>query len=91
VTEPPSWSAEYPPLAILGVMPAPNGDLWVKRAVPARLDRERWDVIDRSGRLVARWQLPPGVNLVALGTGSVYTVRIDEDDLRYVQRVELPR
>jgi hypothetical protein len=91
VAPPPSWPAEYPPLALLGVQPAPNGDLWVKRSVPARLQQERWDVIDRSGKLVARWRLPAGITLIAIGTGSVYTVRIDEDDLRYVQRVDLPR
>jgi hypothetical protein len=90
VAPPPSWPAEYPPLAILGVLPAPNGDLWVRRSVPARLDRERWDVIDRAGRLVARWQLPSKTSVVAVGAGAVYTARTDEDDLRYVQRVELP-
>jgi hypothetical protein len=91
VAPPPSWPAEYPPVAILGAIPAPNGDLWVRRSVPVRLERERWDVIDRAGKLVARWQLPPKTDLVSVGTGAVYTVRIDEDDLRYVQRVELPR
>lgn len=91
VAPPPSWPAEYPPVATLGALPGPNGDLWVRRSVPARLQRQRWDVIDRSGRLIARWQFPPKVDLIAVGTGAVYTVRIDEDDLRYVQRIDLPR
>ena len=90
VTPPPSWPSEYPPLALLSVLPAPNGDLWVRRSVPVRLDHERWDVIDRAGKLVARWRLPSKTTLVAIGTGAVYTTRTDEDDLRYVQRVELP-
>jgi hypothetical protein len=90
VSAPPSWPAEYPPVATLGALPAPNGDLWVRRAVPARLERERWDVIDRTGKLVARWRLPPKT-AVSIGAGAVYTARIDEDDLRYLQRVELPR
>ncbi len=91
VSAPPSWPAEYPAAAPLGAQPAPNGDLWVKRSVPAKLGRERWDVIDRSGKLVARWRLAPKTVLVTIGTGAVYVARIDEDDLRYVQRVELPR
>jgi len=91
VTPPPSWPAEYPPLALLSVLPAPNGDLWVRRATPIKLDHERWDVIDRAGKLVARWRLPGKTTIVAIGTGSVYTARTDEDDLRYVQRVDLPR
>ena len=65
--------------------------MWVKRATPIRAGREQWDVIDPAGKLVARWQLPVKVTLVAVGQNTVYTVRTDDDDLRYVQRVELPR
>jgi hypothetical protein len=91
VTPPPSWPAEYPPLALLSVLPGPNGELWVRRATPVRLDHERWDVIDKAGKVVARWRLPSKTTVVAIGTGSLYTARTDEDDLHYVQRVELPR
>lgn len=90
IIPPPSWPAEYPPFATLSVLPAPDGKLWVKRAIPVRLGYERWDVLDRTGKLVARWQLPPKTSIVAVGDGSVYTVRTDDDDLRYLQRVELP-
>ena len=56
---------------------------------PARVGREQWDVIDQAGKLVARWRLPARTTLVAVGQGVVYTTRTDEDDLRYLQRVEL--
>jgi hypothetical protein len=88
---PPSWPAEYPPISIIGIRAAPDGRLWVQRTVPTRINREQWDVIDAAGRLVARWQLPPKTTIVALGNGVAYTVRTDEDDLKYVQRVPLPR
>lgn len=91
IIPPPSWPSEYPPVAAIVAFPAPSGHVWVRRAVPARIDREQWDVIDRTGKLAARWQLPAKTTLVAVGAGVVYTVRTDEDDLRYVQRVELPR
>jgi hypothetical protein len=91
VTPPAAWPSVYPPLSPLGALAAPDGRLWVKRAVPARIDREQWDVIDRAGKLVARWQLPPKINIIALGTGVVYATRTDADDLRYVQRIDLPR
>lgn len=91
ITPPPSWPAEYPPIAAIVAWPTPSGQVWVRRAVPARLDREQWDVIDRSGKLVQRWQLPPKTRLVMVGNGSVYTVRTDEDDLQYLQRIALPR
>lgn len=90
VTEPAFWPAEYPAVSPLGALAAPDGRLWVRRATPERTQRERWDVIDAAGKLVARWQLPPKTNLVAIGEGGViYTVRKDVDDLRYVQRIEL--
>jgi hypothetical protein len=90
ITPPPSWPVEYPPIAAIIAWPAPNGNVWVRRSVPARLDREQWDVIDRSGKLVARWQLPPSTSLIGIGANAVYTSRRDEDDLRYLQRVVLP-
>ena len=54
-------------------------------------DREQWDVIDANGKLVTSWRLPAKTTLVAVGQGAVYTVRTDEDDLRYLQRVEIGR
>lgn len=90
ILPPPSWPEEFPPIAAIVAFPSPSGQVWVRRSVPARLDREQWDVIDRTGKLVARWRLPAKTTLVAVGDGAVYTVRTDEDDLRYVQRVVLP-
>jgi len=88
---PASWPANYPPVSPLGALAGPDGRLWVKRATPFRVGREQWDVIDAAGKLVARWRLPARTTLIGVGQGAVYTARTDEDDLRYVQRVELPR
>jgi hypothetical protein len=86
---PPSWPTEYPPISIVGIRAAPDGKLWVQRTVPSRINREHWDVIDATGKLVARWQLPPKTTIIAVGTGVVYTARTDEDDLKYVQRIPM--
>ncbi|HWP03050.1 MAG TPA: hypothetical protein VNL96_06315, partial [Gemmatimonadaceae bacterium] len=88
---PASWPDKYPPVAPMGAMAAPDGRLWVKRSVPVRIGREMWDVIGPDGRLVARWRLQPKTSLVALGRDAIYAVRTDEDDLRYIQRIVLPR
>ena len=91
VVPPASWPTHYPPISPLQAIAAPNGDLWVKRATPAQVDREMWDVIDRNGRLVGRWRLPAKTTVVAVGVNNaLYTVRTDEDDLRYLQQVSLP-
>ena len=58
-----------------------------------RIDRgdghAQWEVIDRSGKVLARWKLPKGRTMAAVGNGVVYTVRTDDDALRYVQLVTL--
>ncbi len=86
---PAEWPADYPPAA--GALSAPDGNLWVKRAMPVRLGREQWDVINPAGNLVARWRLEPRTTLVAVGRGVVYAARTSEDGLRYLQRVEVGR
>lgn len=88
---PANWPANYPAVSPLGALAAPDGRLWVKRNIPFRTGREQWDVIDASGKLVTSWRLPAKTTLVAIGQGVVYTVRRDEDDLRYLQRVEIGR
>jgi hypothetical protein len=91
ILPPPSWPAEYPPVAPIVAHAAPDGRLWVRRSVPVRLDQERWDVIGPDGALVAQWRLPAMTSLVAVGDGAVYLTRKDDDDLRHLQRVVLPR
>lgn len=92
MTPPETWPTTYPAIAPMMIFAAPDGRLWVRRNMPARLDREHWDVIDTAGNLVARWRLPVRTRLVGVGAaGVVYTVRMDEDDLQYLQRVEVGR
>jgi hypothetical protein len=91
IIPPAQWPTQYPPLSPLAAIAAPDGKLWVRRAVPERDGRQQWEVIDATGTLIARWRLAAREELVAVGTNVVYTTRRDEDDLRYVRRVELPR
>jgi hypothetical protein len=48
------------------------------------------DVIDSTGQVVLKVVLPKGSKLVGFGEGTVYLVRIDADDLQYLQRYRLP-
>ena len=88
---PATWPATYPAVSPLGAFAAPDGRLWVKRAIPIRDGREQWDVLDATGKLVARWRLPAKTTIVGVGTGVVYAARTDDDDFRYAQRIEVPR
>jgi hypothetical protein len=91
VTPPAEWPSHFPAISALGALAAPDGNLWVRRAIPDRDGRQQWEVISPTGTLLARWRLADREELVAIGLGAVYTTRRDEDDLRYVRRVELPR
>lgn len=91
MTEPESWPATYPAISPMSIFAAPDGMLWVRRAIPARLGREQWDVVDGTGALVARWRLPARTRVVGVGAGVVYAVRMDEDDLQYLQRIPVGR
>ena len=50
-----------------------------------------YDVIDRAARLSHRVQLPPRSKLVGFGNGTLYLVRLDDDDLQYLERHPIPR
>lgn len=90
VPEPTDWPAQLPPFLDNAIFPAPNGTLWVSRTREANDDTPNFDVIDASGRVTMRVELPKGTRLMGVGKNAVYTIRTDEDDLQYLQRYRLP-
>lgn len=83
--EPATWPAVKPPFVNGGIYVRDNGDIWVQRQVRAD-DPPTFDVFNTAGRLLQRITLPKGHRLVGFGSGTVYTVSLDEDDLQYLQR-----
>lgn len=63
----------------------PEGEVWVRRLVAFR-EPETYDVFDASGRRVRQVVLPEARTLVGFGAGTLYAARIDEDDLRWLER-----
>lgn len=86
--EPSQWPEFLPPFLGTAVF-APNGLLWVPRATRAGRP-PLFDIINGSGVLVERVELPARTKLVGFGANSVYLVRLDDDDLQYLQRHALP-
>jgi hypothetical protein len=62
-----------------------DGYLWVQRTGPAG-QPPTFDVIDRAGNLALKVVLPKRSRLVGFGNGTVYTARLDDDDLQYLQK-----
>lgn len=88
--EPTEWPDELPPFLFDALRFAPDGNLWVERTTAAGAP-QTFDVIDRSGRVASHVVLPAKSRLVGFGKGSVYIVRIDDDDLEHLERHVLPR
>jgi hypothetical protein len=86
--EPTEWPDFLPPYLGSAVF-ASDGLLWIPRAVAAGRP-PLYDIIDGNGRLVERVELPARHKLVGFGKDAIYLVRLDEDDLQYLQRHPLP-
>jgi hypothetical protein len=84
--EPTDWPAVMPPFDASRVFAAPNGQLWVGRYQSARDKAPRYDVFDATGKHTGQVVFPADTRVIGFGKGTVYTVRIDEDDLQYLQR-----
>jgi hypothetical protein len=78
---------EYmPPFATSAVRITPDGEVWVQRSQPSSEQRPLFDVFDESGNRVKRVRLPAGRQLVGFGSGWVFAVAVDEDDLQWLER-----
>jgi len=83
------WPEYKPPFMAGAVEVAPSGELWLLRTRPADDPTPVYEVFDGSGKLVRRVQLPPKTEVVGFGKQSVYLVRVDEDDLQWLERYRL--
>lgn len=88
--DPGDWPELMPPFLDNAVFVAPNGMIWVNRTREANDDTPNLDVIDASGKVAVRFELPKNTRLVGVGNGTVYATRSDDDDLQYLQRYRLP-
>ena len=66
-----------------------NGEVWVLRSRAANDRVAAYDVFTRSGGLVSRVAFPRATQIVGFGNAMVYTVRIDDDELQYLERWKL--
>ncbi len=83
----PEWPTTMPPFTGGdAVQVTPEGDVWVARTRKASDKTPRYDVFDRTGRRTGEVQLRPRSRVVGFGKGVVYVVRMDEDDLQYLER-----
>jgi hypothetical protein len=91
VAEPESWPQFKPPLRDAVILIDAKQRAWVSVYDAEENSGLRYDLLDRNGVRVGAVRIPRGERLVGFGNGTVYTVRIDEDDLSFVRRYSLPQ
>ena len=79
-----------PPFELGNTFARPNGEVWVLRTRSPREPAPVYDVFTRAGGLIGRVAFPPATRLIGFGGGTLYTVRVDADDLQYLERWALP-
>ncbi|MEO5799574.1 MAG: hypothetical protein ABIZ70_11570 [Gemmatimonadales bacterium] len=88
VLEPAKWAATK--AAYTNIISSPDGLLWVSLSGPTGSRVQRFDVLNGTGALLAHVQLASGESIVGWGHGTIYTIRMDDDDLQYLRRHTLP-
>lgn len=83
--EPDAWPRDLPPFLHNALSAGLDGRLWVQRTAENPY-QPTFDIFDTAGRLVERVVLPVRSRLVGHGRDVVYLVRMDEDDLEYLER-----
>jgi hypothetical protein len=82
-----TWPEVMPPFTgSRAVLAAPNGELWVRRAQPAKARGGVYDVFDAQGRLTRQVTLDGNRVVLGFGPGVVFVTRTDEDDLQWIER-----
>ena len=85
----PDWPDVKPPFAYANVLAGTDGNVWIPRYGSAEDKRSHFDVVDRRGAVIARVDVPNRGRIVGFGPKSIYVVRLDGDDLQYLQRFPL--
>ena len=78
------WPEVKPPFPQSAARVTPDGALWVQRSV-AHGEPQLFDVFDGAGVRVRQVELLPGRQIVGFGAGVVYVVRVDEDELQWLE------
>ena len=83
------WPDRKPGFYGNGLLVDPAGNAWVRRHLEAG-EQPMYDVFDAHAGHVGSVTLPANRRLVGFGEGNLYAVYMDNFDLNYLERFELP-
>lgn len=85
--EPAEWPKAKPPFNSSGIFVTPTGEIWIARNRSASDPVPSYDVFSAAGKLTGKVVLPKQTRVIGFGSGgTIYTIRVDDDDLQYLQR-----
>ena len=73
-----------------GLITGGDGNVWLRHPVSMNFPDARYDIVDRSGRLVGVLALSKGERIVSVSKTAVYVAWKDEDDIERLRRHPLP-
>lgn len=81
-----TFPSTKPPFEVGSTVARPDGEVWVMRSRAAVDKVAVYDVFTKTAGHIARVTLPPNSRVVGFGAAAVYTVRIDDADLQYLEQ-----
>ena len=78
----------FPAARQRGLWIAPDGRAFVERQLSLTDTRPQLDVFDTTGRRTAVVRLPEGRRIIGIGRTGLYAVRVDGDDLLWLERFD---
>jgi hypothetical protein len=78
----------FPAIKQRGVWIAPDGRALVERQLSLNDARPQLDVFDAMGRHIAVVRLHEGRRIIGMGRSGLYAVRVDGDDLLWLERYD---
>ncbi len=86
----PTWPREVPPFTPGALRGSSDGRLLIMRTPTADRPEQRFDIVDRQGRVVQQLLLENNQHIFAFGKNSVYVAVTDDDGLQRIQRHPWP-
>jgi hypothetical protein len=90
VVEPVEFPRFLPPILDKATLFAPDGLLWIHRAVAVG-SLELFDIVNERGVQVRQVRFPARTRLIGFGKDHLYLVRLDPDNQEFLERYRMQR
>ena len=83
------WADRLAPIRT-GTLATPEGSILIARSQWSQVTDTRYDLVDRSGRLIGQLAMPDSERVVGFGPRSIYVAVTDGDGFQRLRRHPWP-